>query len=103
MNKLTKINETYLNLADIKNNRECGNSTRLIDTYIQEFFNKPEKWILIRDHNEKDRNSLILRNKVTARLFNEHNLRVNYDFDIDSSECRIMNIIKRTKNRNINA
>ena len=60
----------------IQSVRATGRTTRLIDSYIQELFNNPNKEIEIRDHHYFNNENLILANKICKRLYSEHNIAV---------------------------
>lgn len=54
----------------IKEGRRVGNSTRLIDFYIQELFEKGE--VYCKDHFDHSKSHYYLFKKVTERLEREH-------------------------------
>lgn len=65
--------------------RRSGRTTRLIDAYIQELFDRPNQWIEIRDHyqDEVPAGNIIasywLISKIRERVNREHNLELRLD------------------------
>ena len=66
-----------------------GRTTRLIDEFVQDFFNRPMGTkIHIRDHygfrqSDNDRASALLIDKLRARIENEHHLECKVGRDND--------------------
>ena len=52
--------------------RKTGQSTRLIDYYIQELFNNPNTVIEIKDHYDTIKSNIRLTQLVLRRLYEEH-------------------------------
>jgi hypothetical protein len=69
--------------------RASGRTTRLIDEFVQDFFNRPMGTkIHIRDHygfrrSDNDRASALLIDKLRARIENEHHLECKAGKDND--------------------
>ena len=60
----------------IKEGRGVGNTTRLIDYYVQELFNNSGKWVSIVDHTPSLRNDMELAYRITKRIADEHRISV---------------------------
>lgn len=60
--------------------RSCGNTTRLVDYYIQELFDNFGKWVIIKDHYKSQMADRLLAQKILARLEFEHSSR-GIDFE----------------------
>lgn len=56
----------------ITEKRADGNTTRLVDYYIQELFNNFGNFVIIKDHHDDQRSHKNLLNKVLKRLELEH-------------------------------
>ena len=53
-------------------NRATGRTTRLVDHYIQELFNNPNKEIEIIDHNNTRQSNIHLTQMILKRIYEEH-------------------------------
>ena len=53
-------------------NRATGRTTRLVDYYIQELFNNPNKEIEIIDHHNTQQSNIHLTQMILQRFYNEH-------------------------------
>jgi hypothetical protein len=79
----SKYENIYLNnVKDIKDlikpGRRVGNTTRLLNYYIEELFTKGE--IVVKDHHNSYVISKVLFNKIIKRLEFEHNFIKNKHF-----------------------
>lgn len=61
-------------MAEIRNARRCGNSTRQIDEWVQELFNNGK--VTIEDHSLKNQGDLNSLYNLKRRLHFEHDLVV---------------------------
>lgn len=64
--------------------RACGDSTRNIDTIIQQAFNNPDKWIYVQDVNYSA--SRFWFKKLVRRISIEHNID---DFEFNPTQLKI--------------
>ena len=53
-------------------NRATGRTTRLVDHYIQELFNNPNKEIEIIDHTNTQQSNIHLTQMILRRTYEEH-------------------------------
>jgi len=53
-------------------NRTTGRTTRLVDYYIQELFNNPNKEIEIIDHYNMQQSNIHLTQMILRRMYEEH-------------------------------
>lgn len=69
-----KIKAGILKTEIIRDERRCGNTTRLVDYYIQQIFDNPGKEISPCDHAQRPNNDMnrFLSETVYKRLQNEH-------------------------------
>lgn len=65
-------NCTFPLLDNSDENRTSGRTTRLIDYYIQELYNNPNKEIEIIDHSNIQQSNIHLTQMILNRLYNEH-------------------------------
>ena len=56
----------------MKDLRSSGRTTRLIDYYIQELFNNPNKEIEIIDHTTMTQSNIHLTQMILRRMYEEH-------------------------------
>jgi hypothetical protein len=78
----SKYENIYLNNVNlIKPGRRVGNTTRLLNYYIEELFTKGE--IVVKDHHNSYVISKVLFNKIIKRLEFEHNFIKNKHFSIN--------------------
>ena len=69
----TTIYSSTPNLWDNEDsNRATGRTTRLVDYYIQELFNNPNKEIEIIDHYDNIKAHIHLTHRLLQRLYAEH-------------------------------
>lgn len=66
--------------------RMTGLTTRLADSYIQELYHNPNKWITIYDHYPSHNAHRMLLDKILRRMVYEH---PNDKVDIDKLNNRI--------------
>ena len=52
--------------------RATGETTRLIDYYIQELYKNYKEWILVEDHYDSKNSHIILINAIMKRMGIEH-------------------------------
>lgn len=58
--------------------RQIGESTRLVDKYIQDIFTKPIGTVhIVRDHYPDDKAHKLLFDRICRRLATEHGLHIN--------------------------
>lgn len=57
---------------EIEVRRATGNSTRLVDKYIQELFNNQDYFIKITDHFNNFKSNKYLVERILKRMHNEH-------------------------------
>lgn len=83
----------------IKSGRRVGNSTRLVDAYVQEVFDKG--WAVIRDHDITDHK--FIWNTFINRMHREHNRvlsnltldRDNYAIYIKEKKAEVMKALNK--------
>lgn len=88
----TKLNDLELErwLYDLKH-RKTGRSTRLVDKYIQDLFNRCGEWVEIFDHFRGRQASERLVRLIQRRLMNEHGITNNaLEFDRDKCALRLV-------------
>jgi hypothetical protein len=68
--------------------RGTGRTTRLVDKYIQDIFNNPNKFITIEDHYPHNVAHLYLFNRISDRLKIEHG-RLNYTWDKNNNQIKL--------------
>lgn len=66
--------------------RMTGESTRLVDHYVQELYKNQDDWVMIHDHFNTREADYILFEKVIKRMKNEHPGDV---IEYDRSKCAI--------------
>lgn len=74
--------------------RQSGNSTRNIDTIIQQTFNNPDKWIYVQDVNYNA--SRFWFEKLVRRISIEHNIN-DFEFNAGQLKIKYIGINKRYK------
>lgn len=66
-----------INLWDnSESNRATGRTTRLVDYYIQELFNNPNKEIEIIDHHNTQQSNIHLTQLILRRMYEEHRCNI---------------------------
>ncbi len=73
----------------IKPGRAVGNTTRLVDYYIQELFNNFGKFIKVRDHYPLREADEYLYHRILNRLVIEHGPRVKVSTDWQKLKIKI--------------
>ncbi len=66
--------------------RMTGESTRLVDHYVQELYKNQGNWVMIHDHFKTSQANRILFEKVVKRMQNEH---PGDAIEYDRSKCAI--------------
>lgn len=61
--------------------RKTGRTTRLVDKYIQELFEKRGEWILVADHYSTITATQLLIHRIQSRVMHEHHIQVLTDRD----------------------
>lgn len=61
--------------------RKTGRTTRLVDKYIQELFEKRGEWILVADHYPTSPATHFLIRRIQSRVMHEHHIQVLTDRD----------------------
>lgn len=79
-----KYVDPFTQLTDM-NYRMQGNTTRLVDDFVQELFKNAGDWITVHDHHPKGTKWLIER--LVQRMNNEHHIKL--DVDICNNKLRI--------------
>ena len=54
--------------------RATGRTTRLVDSYVQEFFTRGNQWIYIKDHTDTRESNRMVMMKGVQRLSSEHGI-----------------------------
>ena len=73
--------------------RKTGRTTRLVDAFVQELFEKRGEWVKIFDHYHERNASRLLIKRIVARLNNEHGITsTDLDVDYNTMSMRILPI-----------
>lgn len=90
----TEYNDLELKflLSDLKH-RKTGRTTRLVDMYIQDLFNRRGEWVKIFDHFRGRQASEMLVRLIQRRLMNEHGI-TNNDLEFDRGKCALRLVSK---------
>lgn len=74
----------------MKINRSVGNTTKMIDYFIDVLFtNYKDNWILVRDHYKSQHADEIIVRKIKDRLYNEHKLVLDTKYENGKNFIRI--------------
>lgn len=90
----TEYNDLELKflLSDLKH-RKTGRTTRLVDMYIQDLFNRRGEWVKIFDHFRGRQASEMLVRLIQRRLMNEHGI-TERNLELDRNECALRLVAK---------
>lgn len=73
--------------------RKTGRTTRLVDAFVQELFEKRGEWVNIFDHYHERNASELLIKRIVARLKNEHGVTsTDLDVNYNAMSMRILPI-----------
>lgn len=84
--------ELSFRLVDLRY-RKTGRSTRLVDTFVQQLFDRRGEWVEIFDHfRGRQANEMLVR-RIQRRLMNEHGI-TNNDLEFDRDKCALRLVAK---------